>query len=373
MLRNLLGAFLSFIVVLLILIGWVSMKVFFSSITVQQQPVTYIVPPHTSLLQLARELHHENIIKNPDYLILLAALQGKLRHIKAGEYKIKPDTTAHQLLEQLANGRVVLHKLTLIEGWNFNQVMDTINNNPAIAHTLTGKTPEEVMTSLSHPGENPEGLLFPDTYLFTLGTKDTTLLQMAYRLMQKRLNRAWEKRAQGLPYTDPYEALIVASLIEKEVAQANERPVVAGVILRRLQQQMRLQIDASVIYGLGKKFTGQLTRTDLTTDTSYNTYTRKGLPPTPIAMPSEASIQAAMNPAPGTFLYYVAKSDGSRTHAFSNTYEEHTAAVNKYLSPKNIRLVSPQSLLTVSPTLMVKYWTYFLGSEQQPPLCTYAY
>lgn len=278
------------------------------------------------MTQVAKQMAAQEMIPNAYYFLLAAKWQG-ITQIKAGEYRIKPDVTPQMILEQLARGQVWLHKITFPEGWTFQQILAAMQADANLAHTVDHQSFDQIMALIDHAGEHPEGMFYPDTYLFTKGTKDVRILRIAYDLMQKKLNQAWAKRALGTPYKTAYEALIVASLIEKETGVAKERPQIAGVILKRLQIGMRLQIDAAVIYGLTDKKL-RLSHADLLTDSPYNTYTQSGLPPTPIAMPGQSSIQAALHPVMGDALYYVAKGDGS--HVFSANLQQHNIAAQQY-------------------------------------------
>ena len=287
-----------------------------------------LIKPGTSLGLVAQQLERDQVLDEPFLLRLMARLDGSASRVKAGEYQLLPGTTPRRLLRMLVSGEVVLHSFTIIEGWTFKQMMQALRNHPAIEHTLDGAGQLSVMELLGEPGAHPEGWFYPDTYRFPRGTTDVDFLRRAYRVMQQQLADAWEQRVDGLPLKSPYEALILASLIERETAVPEERTRIAGVFVRRLQKGMRLQTDPTVIYGMGDAFDGNIRRRDLRTDTPYNTYTRHGLPPTPIAMPSGASIKAALNPADGDELYFVSRGDGS--HQFSATLEEHNAAVRRY-------------------------------------------
>jgi UPF0755 protein len=297
-------------------------------IAANQAPLDYVLKPGSSVITLAYDLHKRGLIEHPVFLILHACGKGVARKLKAGEYIFVPGTTPTQLLDQMAAGKVVYHRFTLIEGWTFKQLLSALNRDQSITHILNTTNPTEIMDKLGVPPRNPEGLFLPNTYLYTLGVTDVAILKMAYRAMSNALATAWQQRAAGLPYKTPYDALIVASLIEKETHQANERPVVAGVILRRLQNNMPLQIDSTLIYGLGDDYNGKLDRVGLQQDTLYNTYLRRGLPPTPIAMPSLQSLQAALHPDSSNALYFVAKGDG--THQFSDTLQAQSQAVTVY-------------------------------------------
>ena len=287
-----------------------------------------IVPPGASLAGIARALAADGVLAHPRALEIYARWHERADLIKAGEYRIEPGTSAIGLLEQLVDGRVVQHGLTIVEGWTFEQLLAAIEADERLEHTLTGLTPEAVMVRLGLGGVHPEGRFFPDTYHFARGTRDVDFLRRANTAMNEYLARAWAAREEGLPLESPDEALILASIIEKETGVASERPRIAGVFVERLRKGMRLATDPTVIYGMGDAFDGNLRRRDLRTDTPYNTYLRKGLPPTPIAIPSAAAIDAALHPLVDGALYFVAKGDGS--HHFSATYEEHQQAVNRY-------------------------------------------
>jgi UPF0755 protein len=258
----------------------------------------------------------------------LARWQGIAHAIKAGEYYLPAGITPPQLLQQMVAGKVMEASLTLVEGWTFSQVMAVVSNSPYLRQTLASLEASAIMERLGYPGQHPEGRFFPDTYYFPAGTTDFAFLQRAYQLMRKHLAREWAHRAPGLPYQTQDEALILASIIERESALPQERPLIAGVFVRRLQKGMPLQTDPTVIYGLGEAFNGVLRRLDLQRDTPYNTYTRSGFPPSPISMPGLESLRAALHPADGEALYFVARGDGS--HQFSATLEEHEAAVQTY-------------------------------------------
>lgn len=298
----------------------------------------YTVAPGTSMKSLAYDLQRRGVLDHPHYLILLARWHRMSGRIQAGEYALTPGTTPEGLLDKLVAGKVLQHSLTLVEGWTFRQMMGAIDSDPDLKHTLTGLTDRQIMARLGLPERNPEGLFHPDTYHFPEGTTDAMFLRRAYDAMRRELTNAWRHRAPDLPYKTPYQALIVASIIERETAIPEERPRIAGVLVRRLKRGMRLAVDPTVIYGLGRAFDGNLRRSDLRHDTPYNTYLHRGLPPTPISMPGVKSIQAALHPAGGRALYYVSRGDGS--HQFSNTLREHRQAVAKYQlgeSPKAAR------------------------------------
>lgn len=351
---------------LLGIIIWLAWQFFHTPLTIIGQNRDITISPHTTVNELAVDLYEQGILSHFHIFVLLAKLQGSLTHIKAGEYQLQVGMTASDLLKKLKKGDVVMRKITFLEGWNFQQVLAALKANQYLLHTINDHSPEVIMDLLGHPGEYPEGLFYPDTYLFSQGAKDSKILQMAYDVMQKKLKQAWQSRATQLPYQNPYQALIVASMIEKEAVLNKERPLIAGVIISRLQKQMPLQIDATVMYGAGGNYAKLLTKTDLQIDTPYNTYTRKGLPPTPIAMPRFASIEAALHPVQGRALYYVAKGDGS--HIFSENLSAHHKATNKYWRPiakelkakrafKTALMMLQTESLCVSPSLMRSFWT----------------
>ena len=290
--------------------------------------VEFVVPAGASFAGVVRKLAADGVLSHPRALEVYARWHGRADLIKAGEYRIVAGTSAIGLLDQLVEGRVVQHGLTIVEGWTFDQLMAAIEADERLEHTLTGLAPEAIMARLGLAGVHPEGRFFPDTYHFTRGTRDVDFLRRASAAMGDYLARAWAGREPGLPLDSPEEALILASIIEKETGVASERARIAGVFVERLRKGMRLATDPTVIYGMGEAFDGNLRRRDLRTDTPYNTYLRKGLPPTPIAIPSAAAIDAALHPHVDGALYFVSKGDGS--HHFSATYEEHQQAVDRY-------------------------------------------
>jgi len=299
----------------------------------QQSPLNeprwrYTIKSGSSLTAVAYDLQRQQLLTQPRYLLWSARWQGKANQIKAGDYAFEPGTTAAQLLEKITRGEVIQYPFTIIEGWNFYQLMQYISMSDGLEQTLAGLGPEEIMARLGRIGEHPEGRFLPDTYYYTRGMSDVQLLQRAYQAMETFLNKAWQERDTGLPYQSAYEALIMASIIEKETGVAEERSQISGVFVRRLQKHMRLQTDPTVIYGIGKDFDGNLRRRDLKADSPYNTYRRHGLPPSPIAMPGTDAIIAALHPDNSDKLYFVARGDGS--HYFSATMQEHNRAVQKY-------------------------------------------
>ncbi len=281
-----------------------------------------------TLTRVAHDLQTRGIIDSPRYLIWLGRLEGKANQIKAGEYRFDTGITPHRLLQQLVNGETLQYAITIVEGWNFRQLMDAVHSNEYLLHTLSDYSDAEIMAQLGYPGEHPEGRFLPDTYHFPRMTTDVVFLQRAYDAMQALLNDEWPARSPDLAFDTPYEALILASIVEKETALPSERKQIAGVFNRRLKKRMRLQTDPTVIYGLGRSFDGNIRRRDLRRDTPYNTYLHKGLPPTPIAMPGRDAVIAALHPAEGDELYFVSRGDGS--HQFSATLKEHNKAVVEY-------------------------------------------
>lgn len=297
-------------------------------LNIESNSIMIKISPGSSLLEIASSLEKQGILKPYQYFVLLAYWQGQEKKIRAGEYRLFSGLRPEALLQKLVEGKVALHGLTIIEGWTFRQVMIAVNQHDAIDHRLSGLSEIEIMPELGFGDSHPEGRFFPDTYMFPLGTTDIRLLKDAHQLMVDILQAQWKLRQPELPFTSSYDALILASIIERETALAKERPLVSGVFVRRLRHGMRLQTDPTVIYGLRDLFDGNLRREDLEQDTAYNTYLHSGLPPTPICMPGIDSIRAALNPAPGASLYFVARGDGS--HHFSSSFEEHRHAVNEY-------------------------------------------
>jgi UPF0755 protein len=293
-----------------------------------RQGVLYQLQPGSTVRTLAIDLNRQGFLKRPLYLRIWARWDGSAQQIKAGEYRIAYGSTPRQLLRQLTAGKEVSYSLTLVEGWSFDQIVDTVAGESRLKHTLEGLSTAEIMEKMGHAGEYPEGRFLPDTYHFPRGTTDLAFLSRAYDAMQQVLEQEWAKRDAGLPLHSPYEALILASIVEKETGLATERPQIAGVFIRRLQRGMRLQTDPTVIYGMGDAFDGNIRRKDLKAESPYNTYLHKGLPPTPIATPGVAAIRAVLRPASGKSLYFVAKGDGS--HEFSDTLKGHNRAVRKY-------------------------------------------
>jgi len=292
-------------------------------------PVDFRIASGSSLRAAITQMRDAGIAVEPSLLLLLARVQGADTGIKAGSYTVEQGITARQLLDKLIHGKVTQGDITLIEGWTFRQWRARMAAHPDLRDDSRELSEAEIIRHLGLDHASLEGWLFPDTYLFDKQTSDLDLMARAVRAMEKRLAEAWAGRADGLPYRSPYEALIMASIIEKETGREADRELVAGVFVNRLRLGMPLQTDPTVIYGLGENFDGNLRKRHLQADTPHNTYTRRGLPPTPIAMPGLASIEAALHPAATSALYFVARGDGS-SH-FSNTLDEHNRAVNRYL------------------------------------------
>ena len=293
-----------------------------------QPTYAFSVKQGATLRSVARDLTTAGVIPADWVLVGLARGTGVDRAIKAGNYEIASGTTLRTLLAKLTQGDVTQTGFTIVEGWSVRDLRAALKNNPAIRATLAEAPDSELMRKVGAPEGPPEGWFFPETYFFANGTTDVSLLSRAYKLMQERLATAWAARAPGLPLATSYEALILASIVEKETGRAADRPLIAAVFVNRLRQGMRLQTDPTVIYGLGERFDGNLHRRDLDTDQPFNTYTRDGLPPTPIALPSQASIDAVLHPPSTPYLYFVARGDG--TSEFSANISDHNRAVAKY-------------------------------------------
>jgi UPF0755 protein len=312
-------------------LAWVMMSLNSFSSNPMQLPeagVSYELMPGSSLSAVARDLEQRGYLESAFYFQLMARLDGQASRIKAGEYHLASGLTPKSLLALLVSGRVMSHTLTLVEGWNFQQVLVAVAGHQALKKTLSDLSDEEIMAKLGFPDMHPEGRFLPDTYHFPKGTSDLDFLRRAHSAMEQLLAREWASREPDLPLKSPYEALIIASIVEKETGRAEERPEIAGVFIRRLRKGMRLQTDPTVIYGMGQAFNGNIRRSDLRQDTPYNTYVHGGLPPTPISMPGADALHAVLHPADGKSLYFVAKGDGY--HHFSDTLAEHNKAVRKY-------------------------------------------
>ena len=314
--------------------GWAGWRVLERSVDepgLNSAPVRLEVQPGTGLRAILAALQRRGVLRQVRLIELDLRLHRQRPRAQAGIYEIAPRASARHVLEQLVQGRVLLESITIVEGWSFAQMRQALDTQPDIGHQLRGLSDTEVMRTLGHAGESAEGRFFPDTYLFAAGTADRKILELAYRRMQSLLESDWTHRNPALPLATAEQALTLASIIEKESARPDERPKIAAVFLNRLRLGMRLQADPTVIYGLGARYDGTIHTRDLETDTPYNTYTRAGLPPTPIALPSAASVDAALHPAPIEALYFVATGAGDGSHHFSDTLAEHDEALRAYL------------------------------------------
>ncbi|MFW5970249.1 MAG: endolytic transglycosylase MltG [Halofilum sp. (in: g-proteobacteria)] len=294
----------------------------------EAETVTFSIESGASVRRIAERLVERELIDRPLYFRLTARFRGDARRIQAGEYVIESGMTPYRLLEKFVRGDVKQYWFSVIPGWTFDEMMTALRRNDAVEHTLDGLSPEEIMEELGYPDQHPEGRFYPDTYQFSRGRTDRELLERAYERMQTVLEQEWNDRGEDLPLDDAYEALILASIVERETGVPDERARIAGVFVERLERDMRLQTDPTVIYGMGDDYDGDIRYRDLRENTPYNTYTRAGLTPTPIAMPSRASIHATLHPERRGELYFVSTGDGE--HVFSESLEEHNRAVVKY-------------------------------------------
>ena len=286
------------------------------------------IEPGSSLKAIAFQLVDEKILNEPWRFILLTKALGQSKKLRPGNYNLNPNITPYQLLKSFLEGRATEGSITFLEGQDLHTMLEKIKANDSIKKTIKPLDTKAIAIAVGIPYESAEGQFFPDTYYFSRNTTDIEILQRAYKAMQKKLNYEWARRAEEVPYDNSYEALTMASIIEKETGKSIEANLISGVFIHRLSIKMKLQSDPTVIYGLGNKFTGDITKKDLLTDTPYNTYTRDGLPPAPITMPGLISIRAALHPTKTDALYFVGKGDG--THYFSTSLNEHNSAVRKY-------------------------------------------
>lgn len=294
---------------------------------VLEQPIEFTIEQGETALEVFAELKRQGLVEDETYFKILVKLQKPV--FKAGEYRLEGEYSLVEILALLDKGKVTQEKITIIEGWNFKQFRKAIESHPHIKQTLKDLSDQEIMARLGMPNTHPEGWFYPDTYVFARGSEDFIIYKKAFTMMQEIVNETWERRESNLPLKSAYEMLILASIIEKETGKAAERPIIASVFINRLNKDMKLQTDPTVIYGMGENYDGDIRRKDLTTDTPYNTYTRKGLTPTPIALPSKAAIYAAVHPDKTDYLFFVAKGQQGE-HYFSETYQEHLKAVKKY-------------------------------------------
>lgn len=303
------------------------------AVDMKSERIQYVVPQGSGVRTIAQVMNEAGISVNADALVALARYTKMDRQIKAGAYEAQQGDSPRRLLERMAAGDMVQARLTLVEGWTYQRIRQALRESPDLRQTLDGVSDAELLKRLGAEYSSPEGLFMPDTYVFVPGTTDFEILQLAYRSQQSFLQKEWEQRSPGLPLADPYEALILASIVEKETGRTEERARVAGVFINRLQRGMLLQTDPTVIYGMGDKYDGRIRKRDLQTDTPWNTYTRTGLPPTPIASPGKASILATLHPESHSYFYFVARGDGSS--AFSANLRDHNRAVSKYILGRN--------------------------------------
>jgi len=297
------------------------------------QSIPFTIQPGSHLRSAADQIATAGIPVNADLLTLLARATGRADKIKAGSYELKPGATPNSLIRQMVRGEFAQESLVIIEGWTFKQMRKAVAEHPDLKHDTVDLTDMQLLAKILPEAKHPEGLFFPDTYLFAKGASDLQIYRQANAELMARLNAAWSKRAASLPYETPYQALIMASIVEKETGKREDRNTIASVFINRLKAGMMLQTDPSVIYGMGERYDGNIRKRDLQTDTPYNTYTRKGLPPTPIALPGAESLQAALAPADTDALYFVARGDGSSQ--FSSNLDDHNRAVNKYINGGN--------------------------------------
>lgn len=319
----------------MLLLAWGAVVFFWANqplLDATHAPIQFSIVPGSGVRGAAEEISRQtalqNVSVNAVLFELLARVTGKGKRIKAGNYALKPGTSPLRLLAQLARGEFAQESLVVIEGWTFHQMRNAIDQNAALKHDTATLTDAQLMAKISTDFTVPEGLFFPDTYLFGKGISDLVIYRQAHAAMLKKLDNAWQRRDSSLPYKTPYQALIMASIIEKETGQRADRRMIAGVFVNRLRKGMLLQTDPTVIYGMGDAYQGTIHKRDLVTDTPFNTYTRAGLPPSPIALPGKAALIAALNPEKTDALYFVARGDGSSV--FSSSLEAHNQAVNQY-------------------------------------------
>lgn len=291
-------------------------------------PVAFSIVAGSGVKSAVQQISQDGVPVNPWMLGILARLTGQSSKLKAGNYQLKPGTNPLSLIDQLVRGEFAQESLSVIEGWTFKQMRQAIANHPSLKHDTLTLSDKELLAKIAPDYPTPEGLFFPDTYRFATGASDWQIYKQAHALMQKKLDDAWATRNPSVPYKTPYQALIMASIVEKETGQKSERDMIAAVFVNRLKLGMMLQTDPSVIYGMGEEYQGNIRKRNLLKDTPYNTYTRTGLPPTPIALPGVESLSAAVNPASTDALYFVSRGNG--TSKFSNNLSEHNRAVNKY-------------------------------------------
>ena len=315
--------------------GWLAWRDYQHALrapAVTGNPVIIEINKGDSFNRITDKLLSQNVALKPLWFKVIAVSEKAVKKIKTGEYELAPGLTLPEILALFVQGKTKQYAITFPEGWNFKEIVQALKDNPNLEHTLNPVDADALMSRLGIDPQHPEGTFFPDTYFFEKHTVDVDLLKRAYDKMQSVLKQEWQNKAENLPFKTPYEALILASIVEKETGVAAERPLIAGVFIRRLRNGMLLQTDPTVIYGMGENYQGNISATDLTTATPYNTYIIKGLPPTPIAMPGRDAIVATLHPDSSNALYFVARGDG--THVFSATLKDHNLAVNSFQRKK---------------------------------------
>ncbi len=320
-----------FLFVLLLLFGAVSWGLYDwagSAIAENVEPIPFTIKPGSGLGSTVQQINAAGIPLQSALFGILVRLTGKESKLKAGSYELKPQTTPLRLIDQLVRGEFAQESIVIIEGWTFKQMRLAMDKHLGLKHDTSQLSERELLAKVAPNFDKAEGLFFPDTYLFAKGSSDIIIFKQAHAAMMKHLDSAWEKHDPGLPYRNRYQALIMASIVEKETGQKSERSLIAGVFVNRLRRGMLLQTDPTVIYGMGERYQGKIHKRDLETDTPYNTYTRSGLPPTPIALPGVAALAAALGPSKTEALYFVSRNDG--TSKFSNNLSDHNQAVNQY-------------------------------------------
>lgn len=322
-------AFCSLLLILGALTGaWVFSRWMDAPLLSSGGSVEFSIKSGSNIRSASRQMAEAGLPLQPALFEALARITGQASKLKAGSFELQVEETPRDLLKKIVEGKFSLANISFIEGWNFQQMRNAIDAHPAIRHDTLGLSAQDLLIKIGSNYTHPEGLFFPDKYLFAKNSSDIQLYQQAHQAMLSHLNEAWSKRAENLPYKDAYQALIMASIIEKETGQASERGMIASVFVNRLRVGMLLQTDPTVIYGMGKQFQGDIRKRDLSTDTPYNTYKRAGLPPTPIALPGLESLKSALNPEPSDAYYFVARGNG--TSQFSKSLDDHNRAVNKF-------------------------------------------
>jgi UPF0755 protein len=319
----------------LVIVLYFSSKIYseMQSEMVLSQPETIVFSRGSTIRTLANQLIEKDLLEHKNYFLIWGKLKAQSTRLQAGEYLLTPGQTLAGLLDNMVAGNVIQYNITLIEGFTFRQILEIIQQSSVVTLELENLSDEEIMQKLGHEGEHPEGRFYPDTYYISRGVTDVELLNRAYNSMRSILEEEWQQREENLPFKSPYEALILASIVEKESAVAEERPLIAGLFINRLRKKMRLQTDPTVIYGI-ENYDGNIRFRDLRKDTPYNTYTRNGLPPTPIALPGREAIHATLHPDKTNYLYFVAYGDGSGRHVFSTNLKDHEQAVDQYQRKK---------------------------------------